>query len=323
MAFPSFFAFAVLAALVAVVWTDCDLFLAVLPYKTSEKVFANKVIWVTGASSGIGASLAEELTAGGAQVVISARRVNELEEVADKCALVGLRPLVVPFDATDFNEHAKSFEIILQKFGRVDSLVLNAGRAQRATAMDTTLADTKGLFDLNFLSFVNLAKIVVPTMTSRPSGGQVVIVSSLSGRLGTPTASSYSATKYALHGYFDALRTEVNYENVNIQIVCPGPVVSEISKHAIRSDNGKASPEEKKMPTARCTYLMAKGMKWRLDETWISDQPYLAITYLNTYMPFTSRQLFKYVIGPARIKTLKNGGDMYNMKNMLGFGQDK
>ena len=322
MVFPPFAVSAFLAACLSVglLWTDCDFFLRVLTYSPADKSFANQVIWVVGASGGIGASLAEELTLGGAQVVLSARRTNQLEDVANKCALLGHRPMIVPFDALNYDEHDKSFQLIIEKFGRVDVLVLNAGRGQRASAMDTQLADTRALMELNFLSFVSLTKIVVPTMTSRKSGGQVVVLSSLAGRIGTPISSSYSATKYALHGYFDALRAEVSFKNVNVQIVCPGPVVSEIMKSAIRAEGTKSSVEEKKMPTARCTHLMAKGMKWRLDEIWISNQPFLAIAYLNTYMPFVSRQIFKHLIGPARVKTLSEGGDVYSLKNLFRGG---
>ena len=291
-------------------WTDCDLTLRLLPYSSADKSFANQTIWITGASSGIGASLAEELTAGGAQVIISARRMNQLESVADKCAAVGLRPMILAFDALDFDEHGRAFEAIIEKFGGVDVLILNAGRAQRALAMDTQLTDTRQLFELNFFSYVNLAKLVVPTMTSRKSGGQVVVLSSVSGKLGTPIGSSYSGTKYALHGYFDALRGEVHSKNVNIQIVCPGPVESEIFDHAIRYT--KRSAEGAKMPTARCTHLMAKGMKWKLDEIWISTQPILFLTYLNTYFPFTSRQLMKRLIGPGRVRALEEAGKLYD-----------
>lgn len=312
---------AVVAVLVATLWADCDLTLRLLPYSSNEKAFIGKVVWITGASSGIGASLAEELTAGGAQVVLSARRISQLEDVANKCALVGERPLIVPFDALDFGKHEAAFQEIVEKFGRVDVLVLNAGRSQRELAMSTPLSDTKDLFELNVFSYINLAKVVIPTMTSRESGGQVIILSSLSGKLGTPIASTYSASKYALHGYFDALRGEVHYKNVNIQIVCPGPVMSEITMHSIGSHDKTPHPGEKKMPTSRCTHLMAKGMKWRLDEIWISNQPFLAITYLNTYFPFVSRQLFKYFIGPGRVKALASGADIYDMKNMFGSGK--
>ena len=299
-------------------WTDCDLTLRLLPYSSADKSFANQTIWITGASSGIGASLAEELTAGGAQVIISARRMNQLESVADKCAAVGLRPMIQAFDALDFEEHGRAFEAIIEKFGGVDVLILNAGRSQGALAMDTRLTDTRQLFELNFFSYVNLAKLVVPTMTSRKSGGQVVVVSSVSGKLGTPMGSSYSGTKYALHGYFDALRGEVHSKNVNIQIVCPGPVESEIFDHAIRSDHTKRSADEAKMPTARCTHLMARGMKWKLDEIWISTQPILFLAYLNTYFPFTSRQLMKRLIGPGIVRALEEGSNVYILKNYFG-----
>ena len=105
-----------IAALLAIglFWTDCDLALRFLPYSSADKSFANQTILITGASSGIGATLAEELTAGGAQVIISARRATQLESVVDKCALVGLRPMILAFDALDFDEHEKAFRLSLK-----------------------------------------------------------------------------------------------------------------------------------------------------------------------------------------------------------------
>ncbi|CAM9191904.1 unnamed protein product, partial [Ectocarpus fasciculatus] len=184
--------------------------------------FNGKVVWITGASSGIGASLARDLSRNGAQVVISARRADALQEVALSCT-GQLKPFVLPLDVTDHEAQQAALDTIISKFGRLDTLVLNAGRSQRAVAADTSFEDTKSLFDLNVFAVIHLAKITLPHFLERQSG-QFVVVSSVSGFLGTPIGSSYSATKFALHGYFDALRAELADDNIHVVMVCPGPV---------------------------------------------------------------------------------------------------
>jgi NADP-dependent 3-hydroxy acid dehydrogenase YdfG len=134
---------------------------------------------------------------GGAQVVISARREDRLNELAAECRSLGIEPYVQPLDVTDTDKMVETVDNIVQKFGRIDRVVLNAGRGQRAIAVETPLEETRGLLELNFISFVALTKEVLPHMIKQNSG-QLVVMSSLSGRLATPIGSSYSASKFAL-----------------------------------------------------------------------------------------------------------------------------
>lgn len=308
--------FIILAVVLAIFFKgDVDLPVSFLPYE-EKGAFAGKVVWITGASSGIGAALAEDMVRAGATVIISARRLAKLEEVADSCAKFGERPYVLPFDVTDFDAHNVAVETVLSKFGHVDNFVLNAGMSQRNTAMDTSLTVTQELMQLNFLSIVSLTKLVLPTMIARKEG-QLVVTSSLSGIIGTPLGSSYSATKFALHGYFNALRAEVAQHGISVLLVCPGPVESEISSKAYRNPALPKSTEENKMPTSRCTHLMAKAMYYKLMEVWIADQPLLFMTYVAQYMPTASNYLFAKVLGPARVRALQTGGNVYDVKAMF------
>mmetsp|Transcript_26079 Transcript_26079/g.57739 ORF Transcript_26079/g.57739 Transcript_26079/m.57739 type:complete len:318 (+) Transcript_26079:112-1065(+) len=292
---------------------DADLPIVFLPYK-EEGAFAGKTVWITGASSGIGASLAEDMVRAGAQVVISARREAALEAVADKCALLGTRPFVLPLDVTDFAAQAEAVKVVMEKFGRVDSLVLNAGMAQRIPAEKTDLQVTQELMHLNFISIVSLTKLVLPSMLAR-GAGQFVIMSSVSGIIGTPLGSSYSASKFALHGYFNALRAEVGSRGVGVTIICPGPVVSEIADKAHRNSELPAGVEtEAKMPTARCTGYVAKAMYYGFYEAWLSQQPVLAFTYVYKYAPFLANLLAVKIFGPGRVRAFETGGDIYDMK---------
>jgi len=295
---------------------DADLPLLYLP-KPPVNAFADQVVWIAGASSGIGAALAADMVRGGATVIISARRVNQLNKVADDCSKYGKRPIVIEMDMTDNNSIQKAFDEVMKTVGRVDSLVLNAGQSQRIIALDTPFEVTEKIMKLNFLSYVALTTLVAPTMVSR-NQGQIVVVSSLSGIIATPAGSSYSASKFALHGYFDALRAEVAGNNVSVSLVCPGPVESEIAEKAHRNPNNPTQDEGKKMPTERCTELMAKGMYHRVEEIWISHQPFLLFTYVSQYMPRVSRVLAK-ILGPARVKALKEGTNLYDTNAALGL----
>lgn len=165
--------------------------------------FSGQIVWITGASSGIGASLARDLARNGAQVVMSARRESALREVAASCT-GQFAPYVLPLDVTDYQAQQVALDEILAKFGRLDSVVLNAGRSQRAIAADTSFEDTKSLFDLNVFSVIHLTKLVLPHFLKQQSG-QFVVVSSVSGFLGTPIGSSYSATKFALVSFIKLL----------------------------------------------------------------------------------------------------------------------
>jgi short-subunit dehydrogenase len=300
--------------------TDHDkVFLRMLPYNETTS-YQGQVVWITGASTGIGAALVFDMCKAGAQTVVSARQRDKLEEVAKKCTNQGhLPPLILPFDVLVTEEHAVAYAAIKEKFGKLDVLVLNPGRSQRKLAVDTTLEETRSLFDLNFFSYVSLSRAVLPDMIAR-GAGQLVVVSSISGKIGTPVASTYSATKYALQGYFDALRAEVQHLGVHVSLICPGPVVSELLGHVVRDAETKADDGSTRMPTERCTDLMARGIHHKIDELWISDQPLLGITFLNVYFPWVGRQLFTRFVGPSRSRMLKEGNkNMYSLLENLGL----
>jgi len=302
-------------AMVGLFWTlDCDPLLFVLPFHSKKKYFNGKVIWIVGASSGIGASLAKDLSAGGAQLIISARREEKLKEVAEECGRVGLKPAIFPLDIVDEDMQKCVFQQIMDQYGKVDTLILNSGKSQRATAVNLDMKATTDLMKLNFFSYVALSKIVLPSMLGRKNG-MIVVMSSLSGKIGTPVASSYSASKFALHGYFDALRSEVSCSGIDILVVCPGPVQSELASHFVTAENvqyGANESNDKKQPTSRCTFLISKAMAYKFEEIWISSQPFLALAYFNMFFPWAGRQLSKKIIGPARVKALELGGDVFN-----------
>ena len=330
-----------LVALQAVL--DADLALWVIDkvdalWLDSEKKarpFSGQVHWVTGASSGIGAALALDLVAGGAKVIISARRQEQLLAVQKEASVKfptskGFHAIeVIPLDVLDLDAQSAAVEAVLSAHGRIDSLVLNAGRTQRALAVDFPLKDTRDIFELNFFSYVSLTKLVLPSMQKQKQG-KLVVMSSVAGKMGVPISGSYSATKWALHGYYDALRSEVSRDGISVLLVCPGPVQSEIVSQAMLASastpsgaavrSGANEDNEKKMSTARCTRLVAVAMWAGLHEVWISQQPILFFVYLAEYAPGFARQLWTRVVGPSRVKTMLAGGDVYDIKNLFGLG---
>src|SRR5437773_3928421 len=190
--------------------------------------FRDKIVWVTGASSGIGEAVAVAFSREGAKLILSSRNAAELERVRQACTGDGHR--VVPFDLT----RPDSFPAV----GHVDILVHSGGVSQRSLAMETDLATDRAIMELNFFGTVALTKAVLPSMLARKSG-HIVPISSVVGYVGTPLRSTYAASKHALHGFFDSLRAEVAKDGIVITIVCPGYIRTNVSRNAL-TGNGKA-----------------------------------------------------------------------------------
>lgn len=264
------------------------------------------MVWIIGASSGIGAYLAADFAASGAQTVLSARRVDMLEnlskEIQTKHPSAPI-PLVLPLDATNFDAHEPAFQQVLEKYGKIDHLVLNAGAGQEKEALTTSFSDTQRILNLNFLSLVGITKVVLPTMVKQHSG-HISVISSIAGLIGLPLMSSYCASKHALNGYFNALRSEISQmHNIDVTVVAPGPVESEIYDKLLRDDYERGSkPLPAMMPTQRCSDLILNGLYRKYSELWIAQQPILVNYYIGQYTPGFSRWLMKTLVGPVEVK---------------------
>jgi short-subunit dehydrogenase len=193
--------------------------------------FADKVVWITGASSGIGEACARAFAAEGARLILSSRRPDELDRVRRACREPD-RHFTLPLDLVRPAEFPTLVAGILARAGRIDVLVNNGGVSQRATAIDADEATERLIMEVDYFGPVALTKAVLPSMLERRSG-HIVVVSSVMGYLGTPGRSTYAAAKHALHGYFDSLRAEVWREGVKVTLVCPGYVRTAISTNAL------------------------------------------------------------------------------------------
>lgn len=192
------------------------------------------MVWVTGASSGIGEALAEGLARRGASVVLSARRGEVLRTVQARCPRSD-EHLALPLDLADTASIPAAVAQVLERFGRIDILINNAGLTQRSLAIETSLEVDRRIMDVNYFGPVALTKAVLPAMLARGSG-QIVVVSSLLGKFGIGHRSAYAASKHAVQGFFDSLRAEVHDRGVRITIACPGAVRTSASLNALAGD---------------------------------------------------------------------------------------
>jgi dehydrogenase/reductase SDR family protein 7B len=206
--------------------------------------FHNKVVWITGASSGIGEALAYAFAAEGALLVLSARREEELQRVAKACG----NAYVLPFDMLSLSEHADRVQDVMNTYGRIDYLVLNAGVSQRSFVKDTEFDVYRRLFEVNFFSIVSLTQAVLPVFTAQKSG-VFVPIASVAGRISTPRRAAYGATKHALIGFFDSVRAEGFNEGIRVTTILPGYIKTNISLHAMNEKGeayGKMDPNQAK-----------------------------------------------------------------------------
>ncbi|CAH2328740.1 dehydrogenase reductase SDR family member 7 [Pelobates cultripes] len=252
---------------------DLTLLWAELLGHSPESKLSGNVVWVTGASSGIGEELSYQLAKLGSRLVLSARRENELL--------------------------------------KIDVLVNNGGRSQRSLCMETDLDVYRALLEVNYVGTVSLTKHVLQHMVQRKKG-KVISISSVTGFIGVPLSSGYAASKHALQGFLNSLRVELgSYPDITISIVCPGPVQSKIVENAYTEKIEKSAPttdQSSKMPTERCARLILITIANNLYETWIAEQPFLAICYLWQYTP-TWAWWLTGKIGARRIQNFKRGVD--------------
>jgi short-subunit dehydrogenase len=195
--------------------------------------YKNKIVWITGASSGIGEALAKQLDKAGATLILSSRNEKELERVL--YTLSNQQSSVLPLDLGSDSTFEKEANEVIKKYGRIDILINNGGISQRSLAAETALSVDKRIMQVNFLGTVALTKAVLPYFLKQGQG-HIVTVSSVTGLYGTPYRSAYAASKHALHGFFDSLRAEVHDKNIAVTLVCPGFVRTPITLNALTGD---------------------------------------------------------------------------------------
>jgi len=205
-----------------------------------KNYFQGKTIWVTGASSGIGEALVHALANEDAHLVISGRRIEELERVKRQC-IQPERVHILPMDLSSPESVERAIDECYRNHPRIDILFNNGGISQRSEALETDLAVVRTVMEVDFFSNIALSRAVALRMKEQ-GGGHLVITSSLMGKWGFFLRSGYAAAKHALHGYYDSMRMEVERFNIHITLLTPGFIASEISKHAL-NNQGVANGE--------------------------------------------------------------------------------
>jgi short-subunit dehydrogenase len=202
--------------------------------------FTEKVVWITGASSGIGAALAREWAGRGAHLVLSGRDEARLNEVAADCG----DAMVLPFDVRDDAALADATAKAIAWKGHVDIAVANAGVSQRSQALKTDMSVYRDIIDIDLTAQIAFAQGLIGHMAERGSGN-LLFISSIAGKVGVPMRTAYCAAKFGLAGYADALRAELSQKGVNVHVVYPGSIATNVSRNALTSDGSKRGRSDK------------------------------------------------------------------------------
>ncbi len=215
------------------------------------KTLADKVIVITGASSGIGKALAEACAVEKAKIVLAARREEKLVKIATKLKSKGCEVLICPTDVSKEDQCKRLMDSAISAFGRIDVLVNNAGISMRAMFKDLELQVLRDVMDVNFWGTVYCTKHALDSLLQ--NAGTIVGISSVAGYRGLPGRTGYSASKFAMHGFLEALRTEHYNDDLDVLLVCPGFTASEIREAALTADGqkqGRSPMKEQNMMTA-------------------------------------------------------------------------
>ena len=249
--------------------------------------FTDKIIWITGASSGIGKALALELSIQNAKLILSSRKKADLELVKNECKNSDTIKIIT-LDLEDYTNLQVKTDEAIAAFGKIDVLVNNGGISQRSFVKDTGIAVDKRIMDINYLGTVGLTKSILPHFIQNKNG-HFAVTTSIVGKIGTPLRSSYAASKHALHGFFDSLRAEHHKDNIAVTLICPGFVNTNVSKNALTGDG---TPQEK-MDTAtangiqpeRFAKLMAKAIEKKKEEVYIAGAKEKLAVYVKRFFP--------------------------------------
>ena len=259
---------------------------------------SGSVILITGAGSGIGRAIALKYAERSCTLILVARTASSLEAVAEECRRVGpaCAAEVFPIDVSNESECARLMTHVAEKFGALDILVLCAGIGAHQYFQTTTdLSVYRRLMDVNFFGYLYCTKYAMELLKSRH--GQIVVVSSISGEIGLPMRTAYCASKFAVTGFFESLRTELKRENtmlmpsacdVDITIVCPPTVDTNLRKNALANVGGAPSPGQgsgkKKMSAAACATCVVDAADHRMRKIYFPMKAYAAV-YLRPFLP--------------------------------------
>lgn len=240
--------------------------------------FSNKVVWVTGASSGIGAELCSQLANKGAIVILSSRKLEMLEQVR-KSMKNPETHMCLPLDLEQSANFPELAQKVFNEKGSIDYLFNNGGLSQRSTVVETSLEVDRRIMEINYFGNIAIAKAVLPFMIKQKSG-HFVVISSLSGKFGFFLRSAYSASKHALHGFYESLYLEEEKNGISVTIACPGKINTDISLNALTGSGDQHGVMDHNqatgMPAEECVSILLKAVEAKKIEILIGNKEILA-----------------------------------------------
>ena len=258
----------------------------------------NKIVWITGASSGIGEALCYQLNKMGARLIISSRNREALYHVKNNCKINPLDVHVLPLDLENTDSLKDVTNEAIKIFNRIDIVIHSGGISQRSLALETELSVAQRLMNVNFWGTVALTQHLLPSMLSKKTG-HIVVISSLVGKFGTKFRSAYSASKHALHGYFDSLRSGID-PAIKITIVCPGFIKTNVTINALTADGSKQNSmddaQANGMPANQCAIEIIKAINVGKEEVYIGGKEKYGVL-LKRFLP----GLFSKIVKKAKV----------------------
>ena len=255
--------------------------------------YHNKVVWITGASSGIGEAMAREFANQGAILVLAARNVEKLNQLRDTLPNAEIHT-VVPLDLTDLSNVDALVSSVIDQVGRVDVLVNNGGISQRSLVGETPIEVDRKIMEVNFFGAVGLTKALLPAL--RETHGQIIVISSISGKFGFFLRSAYAASKHALHGFFESLALEEEAHGIDVTIVCPGKINTPISISALNAQGERHNKmdhnQETGMSAEECARQIVGAARKNKPEVLIGNKEILAV-YLKRFVPSIFRKIIR------------------------------
>ena len=261
----------------------------------------NKVVWITGASSGIGEALSNEFARQGCRLILSARNLDALERVKTEIQnSTNIKAEVLSLDLAKADSLPEKAATALDFYGSVDILVHSGGISQRSMVVDTPIEIDRRIMEINYFGAVALTKAILPSMIKN-GFGHIVPISSLTGKFGSPYRSGYAASKHALHGFFDSLRAENYKKNIYVTIPTPGFIRTNISLNAVtetgESLNQMDDAQENGMSPEKCARIIVSGVRHKRNEVLVGGREKMGV-YIKRFFP----NLFARIIRKMKVR---------------------
>lgn len=260
--------------------------------------FKNRLVLITGSTSGIGKAITLQLAKEGAKMIIADRNEADLNKTKEECLKYTSFCETITFDLSNPNEVSQAASTILEKYGPIYLLINNGGISQRSLAHETPIEIDRKIMEIDFFSYIILSKAFIPSMIKQKEG-YIAVTSSLSGKFGFHLRSSYSAAKHALQGYFETLRMELKQHGISVTIAYPGSINTNISINAIEKDGSKHGvmdpAQSNGMSAETCAKHYIRAIKKGRAEVLIGGKEFIMF-HLKRFFP----RLFFKLIGKIK-----------------------